>query len=237
MVPVDIYATGSSGNCARVYGSVIVDLGVPFGRLPLLDVLSATAVVVTHCHGDHLNPATLANVLRRRPDLASSVYMCAGTLEALAASRPDLARAVPGGNVLAAGGSWTLGTPSGPVKMTCFRAPHDVENVGLVMRGAAGSLVWATDVSDMGECPDGLFDALCVEGNYEDRVLGDALGSPDRGRAARARRNLRHLGRHGFEEFCRARLAEGGVCYQLHVSGEFGAWSGIAANAPGKEEE
>ena len=235
MVPVDIYESGSSGNCARVYGSVIVDIGVPFSHLPVIDMLSATAVVVTHCHSDHLNPATLANLVRRRPDIASSVYMCASTLDALASTSPDVARSVPDRNVLSPGGSWVLCTPSGPVEMTCFEAPHDVENVGLVMRGAAGSLVWATDVSDMGGCPDGLFDTLCVEGNYEDRALREALSSTDRARAARARRNLRHLGRHRFEEFCRSHLAVGGTCYQLHVSSEFGAWSRIAANAPKKE--
>ena len=66
----DILATGSSGNAVVINGEILIDCGVPYktleqsGYIPKLKL-----VLLTHSHGDHLNPATVRALHKERPAL------------------------------------------------------------------------------------------------------------------------------------------------------------------------
>ena len=68
---IDIVATGSSGNMTIIDGCIALDFGVPAKVLsPYIDKLSA--ILITHRHGDHMNPPALNALVKNRPGLLRS---------------------------------------------------------------------------------------------------------------------------------------------------------------------
>lgn len=83
MIDIKVIASGSSGNCTAVnFGKVtiLLDAGIGFDRIQrALKFKNPTAALITHEHGDHAKPSTIAELLKRGVD----VYMTKGTAEAL----------------------------------------------------------------------------------------------------------------------------------------------------------
>lgn len=73
LLPVYIFGTGSEGNSVLLKPyRLLIDLGLPFKRYKESDgnlFNKIDAIILTHIHGDHLNPATLANVLAQYPHI------------------------------------------------------------------------------------------------------------------------------------------------------------------------
>lgn len=228
MFDVEIFGTGSEGNCACIDRSVIVDCGLPKGRLSEARVRGASAMLLTHEHSDHLNPATVAWACGANRALTRQLFMNASTLDAFSKARPGdpLADRV---RVVKAGDRFEVRTRSGVWSVEAFDCPHaGIENVGFVFERPDGlRMIWATDVQTMRSAPPGPYDCACVEGNWDKARVAEAMLDPERAR--RAEQNLRHLSVQAFEDFVRDNLAPGGMAMQLHMSGEYGVRSGLSA--------
>lgn len=83
MIKIKIIASGSSGNSTVLKiknTALVVDAGIKFAAIQrALDFQNPAAVLITHEHCDHANPATVKEFLRRGVD----VCMTQGTATAL----------------------------------------------------------------------------------------------------------------------------------------------------------
>lgn len=83
MIDIKVIASGSSGNCTALNCgkvTILLDAGIGFDRIQrALNFRNPTAALITHEHGDHAKPSTIAELLKRGVD----VYMTKGTAEAL----------------------------------------------------------------------------------------------------------------------------------------------------------
>lgn len=64
----EIIATGSNGNAVLINGEILIDCGVPYKKLEPY-VKGLKLVLLTHVHGDHFKPRTVAALHRERPTL------------------------------------------------------------------------------------------------------------------------------------------------------------------------
>lgn len=222
MFDVDIIATGSSGNMAVIDGVIMVDCGIRKEQVPTGAKDGVNALLVTHRHTDHLMPSTLAWLAEERPELMRQVWMPADCFDFLANHRTKKARAIAEKAIVAAPGlPFRVHTRKGGYVVEPFACAHDVENLGYLIESPSGeTLVWATDTMHMEDAPRGPFDCICLEGNYDEAGLEEALADPER--TDRAARNLRHLSVDDYEAFVRSHLAPGGKTAMLHRSSEFG---------------
>lgn len=72
-LPIHIFGTGSEGNSIYLKPQkTLIDLGLPFKRYEEFDplfFLKIDYIILTHHHSDHLNPATLFNILKHYPNI------------------------------------------------------------------------------------------------------------------------------------------------------------------------
>ena len=224
--PVRIIGTGSSGNCSVIDGQFIIDLGVRKAQIPDELMKQVSAVLVTHRHVDHLLVPTLKWVYDVRPDLVTrQLFMVRDAYEYLAERcderAAELAAKIPAANILDEHSEFSFRTRRGKYDVTCFECVHDVQNVGFDITAPDGRrIVWATDTSSLEFAPDGLFDIVCVEGNYDEVVLKAALDDPVL--FTRSESNLRHLSVQDMETYARRHSKDGAIVVQLHMSHDFG---------------
>ena len=64
----NVIATGSTGNAVTINDEILIDCGVPFKKLePYIKPMKL--VLLTHIHGDHFKPSTVAALHKARPAL------------------------------------------------------------------------------------------------------------------------------------------------------------------------
>lgn len=72
-LPIHIFGSGSEGNSIFLHPyRTLIDLGMTFKTYQAYDpnfFLSVDHVILTHHHGDHLNPATLKKIIKTYPHL------------------------------------------------------------------------------------------------------------------------------------------------------------------------
>lgn len=72
-LPIHIFGTGSEGNSIYLKPQkTLIDVGLPFLRYTEYDpyfFLDVNYIIVTHHHGDHLNPGTLLRILEYYPHI------------------------------------------------------------------------------------------------------------------------------------------------------------------------
>lgn len=81
-LPLRIFDTGSKGN--SVYFTeqrLLIDLGLPKSDYPSDFFYDVHSIVITHHHGDHVNPSTLCYVLENHPHI--TIYMSQSCFEEL----------------------------------------------------------------------------------------------------------------------------------------------------------
>lgn len=238
MADIRIISTGSAGNCALLDECILIDLGVRKAEVPSDVMKRANALFITHEHGDHILPATLKWLYGERPDLVTrQTYMCGQVRDKLVALSGEggVAAKVPQSNVIAAGDQFSIRTVKGKYSVEVFECPHGfrsssdrtpIENVGFVFTAPSGEkTLWATDTMTMDFAPDEVYDCLCVEGNYDMRLLEAAMRDPIL--FERADRNRRHLSVQDFEKFVVGHSHDDTTVVQLHMSGDFGTLSSL----------
>lgn len=72
-LPIHVFGTGSEGNSVYLKPQhTLIDLGLPYTRYKEYDpnfFLDVDYLILTHHHGDHLNPSTLHKILKSFPNV------------------------------------------------------------------------------------------------------------------------------------------------------------------------
>lgn len=165
--------SGSSGNCYYVEADgvgLLVDAGISgiqadirlkaFGR----DIRKASALIISHDHGDHCR---YAGVFQRKYGLP--VYITSATLRAAIRNHPlgelkDVRHFKPGDSL-----------SFGPLRVHTFPTPHDGAEGSVFVASGGGKSVGV--LTDLGHVFEGLgdivsdLDAVFIESNYDPGML------------------------------------------------------------------
>lgn len=148
----EIIATGSKGNCV-IINDVMIDAGVPFGKIKehLYDI---RYLLLTHIHGDHIKPSTVKNIKSLFPKITII-------------------------------GNWEVHQSTG-VDIICnhgyevitddytfrpFECKHDVVTTGYTWEFEGLSILYATDLNNTDTCPEGKYDFIFLESNFDQKKL------------------------------------------------------------------
>lgn len=153
---VNVIATGSTGNCTILNGSLALDMGVPFKSVrPYLRPLKL--VFIGHEHGDHLNAKTVKALAKARPMLR----FCVGPflVEKLIGAGVDK-RSI---DVLEPGKRYSYGE----IALEAVKLRHNVDCYGLkIYTGAGKKCLYAVDTGDMDGITAKGFDLYLLEANH-----------------------------------------------------------------------
>lgn len=223
---INVIGTGSAGNAVVIDNALMIDAGLPVRELKE-HLATVSAVFVTHQHGDHIRPAVVNHLARHRPVLLQRrFFVNESTRTALQVSLPKQVHTLAGcPSIDGHGWRTSITTPNGTsYGIEAFRLVHDVENYGFVVtRGDGHRLIYATDTETMRYAPPGPFDAILVEGNWDEDKFTEMIRSHDLHVQQRALQNLRHMSVQKFEEFVNRNGHADTVSYQMHVSDDLGS--------------
>lgn len=184
MIDVRILATGSSGNCVLVGGTVLVDAGITFKHFEEFGISLGQVryCVITHKHGDHMNRPFVRKMLSNGIPVIMSEDSAAYLVEE---GKINVEECVDRKQIrfLHAGEIYVFETENGgmPGRMEMTAHPqkhHDIINYALVFEDGKERLLYSTDLdslepSDVGEglMHLGMFDTILLEGNYDEPYL------------------------------------------------------------------
>ena len=229
---IDIIGTGSSGNCVVIDNSIVIDCGLPIKKIGQT-VINADALFITHRHSDHLNLSILHHLYRKAPwKLTQSLYTNADVEKKIIADRsPRFEPTLNQQHIYDQHSNIQITAGGRQYAVQMFPLHHDVENEGFVFtRDDGKKLIYATDTNSIADAPSEKFDAIMLEGNFDEDKIIDYLKSDDFNERFRAMRNMRHLSVQQFENFVSTHAKSQAEIYQLHESGTFGIESTLAEN-------
>lgn len=228
MFEVEIVSTGSHGNFNVIDGVIAIDAGVR------RDVFAPLArdldhILISHEHSDHINPANVRWLYQNRPAVfRHGLHMNRSTIERVARAGKWSGEAMRGfSSVIGPESSISLPTRKGVYQVETYLLDHDVENQGFVITAPSGqTLIHATDTTTMEYAPRGPFDALLVEGNWDQdrayQAMEDAVEAGDDEALRRVMQNMRHLSVQDCRDFLVSCARVGAQAWQLHESSAFG---------------
>lgn len=160
-----IISTGSKGNAVLIGDSILIDCGVPFKSIAKHKG-ALRLVLLTHSHGDHFNPTTIARLADERPTLR---FACGewlvNALVLVGVSKQNI-------DVLAGGHQYTYRSAA----ITPFEVLHDVPNFGYKVELAdGGKVLYVTDAGNLNgtEAPD--YDLYMIEGDYDEDEIDERI--------------------------------------------------------------
>lgn len=153
----EIIASGSDGNATIINDEILIDCGVPMKALaPHKDDLKI--VLLTHAHGDHFKPSTVAALAKSRPSLRWAVcdWMVAKLLYiGVRASQIDVIQ--PG----------CAASYDGIAAIMPEKTTHDVPNCCWHIFTKSGDLFYATDTGSLDGIEAKGYDLYLVEANHK----------------------------------------------------------------------
>lgn len=165
MIRYDIIATGSDGNATVIEDKILIDCGVPFGKLkrhaPALKL-----VLLTHIHSDHFRRPTIKKLAKERPTLR---FGCARWLvDALlncGVSKSNI-------DVLDAGTGYGYGICTiFPLELV-----HNVPNLGYKIHFSNGDkMIYATDTNNLNGITAQNYDLYMIEANYAEAAIAEKI--------------------------------------------------------------
>lgn len=169
-----IISTGSKGNCVILHDDVMVDCGVPFGKIKD-DLYNVKYLLITHTHQDHLNIKTISNIAYHFPRIkiignyeVHSAYNC---------------------NIIANAG---FDITTDDYVFTPFENVHDVLCYGYTWTYKGQEIIYATDTSTLENAPEKKYDWMFLESNHDEQKL-DAVRNEMRGSYSPYLSGKRHL--------------------------------------------
>ena len=159
-IPYTVIGTGSTGNAVLLNNRILVDCGVPYRDIAPY-IRQIQLVLLTHCHGDHFNPATVRRLAAERPSLrfAGGAWLLQEMVDAGISKRNI--------EVLECGKMYNYGIDS----IIPVRLNHNVPNCGYKIHFAGGKVFYATDTNDLNGIFAKDYDLYLVEANYEDEEI------------------------------------------------------------------
>jgi phosphoribosyl 1,2-cyclic phosphodiesterase len=149
-----IISSGSKGNCAIV-NDVMIDCGIPFSKLKQ-ELYNIKYLLITHTHGDHLKPKTIASIARNFPRIqiignyeVNDVYNCNHIANANFEIETDDYTFMP------------------------FECVHDVLCYGFTWNTEGHEIIYATDTSTLENAPKKQYDYFFLESNHDEQKLND----------------------------------------------------------------
>lgn len=152
----NIIATGSAGNAVTINDEILIDCGVPFKTLePYTKPLKL--VLLTHIHGDHFKPSTVAALHKARPALRWGC--CEWMVEPLLEAGMDK-RVID----ICTPGYCLIYRDFVTVKPE--HIPHNVQNCCWHIWSGAESLFYATDCATLDAVEAKDYDLYMIEANH-----------------------------------------------------------------------
>jgi mRNA degradation ribonuclease J1/J2 len=214
----NIISTGSKGNAVVIENSILIDCGVPFKAIkPYMRDLQL--VLLTHCHGDHANKATIRKLASERPMLrwGCGEWMVPLLVECGVEKRNiDVYEFDKFFAYMLGYGVCAMISP--------FPLFHDVPNLGYKVAisrdepGKVETLLYATDTNKiLTTAPN--YDLYLVEANYEDeevqeRIDKQIIEGKDYIHEYKAMRN--HLSQKAAYDFIVANMGPNSTYFLLH---------------------
>lgn len=178
-----IISTGSKdGNCVIIHDDVMVDCGVPFGKIKN-ELYNIKYLLITHTHQDHLNKKTIRQIAENFPRITiignyevHDVYNC---------------------NIIANAG---FDIVTDDYTFTPFLCIHDVLTYGYVWTWNDQEIIYATDTSNLDNAPAKKYDWMFLESNHDEQKL-EAVRSEQRGSYSPYLSGKRHLSTQQAKNF------------------------------------
>lgn len=221
---VEVYGSGSSGNCVVINGDIMLDCGLAHKHIEK-PLNSVSAVFISHRHGDHCHLGTLKWMEKTNPALLEyRTFVNADTASHLATKAQAISR-VMNTPIIDDLFEYDIPTQLGTYHISTFPLKHDVENYGFVIEHPRfGRLLYATDTTTLKHAPHVLCDTVLLEGNWDEAQVKSMIesGGDD---SRRALHNMRHLSVDTFETSVRRFAKKDAHIGQMHVSKDVGRQS------------
>lgn len=220
-----IISTGSKGNAVLLDRRILIDCGVQLKKL-FPYICGLQLVLLTHRHGDHYNPRTVAKLAELRPGLR---WGCCGWMVShliSAGVRPEMI------DLFGTGIVYVYPGESLALSVEPFEVPHDVPNCGYKIGINGERVLYVTDAANLNGIEAPGFDLYMVEANYVDEDIQRRI---DEKRAAgqfayEARAREQHLSKAQADDFICSNIRHGGRYVYLHEHSNCGAKMGGADN-------
>lgn len=165
-----IIRTGSKGNALHVEldgTCILIDCGVPWKDAKDLCI---DVVLLTHCHGDHFNPATVSKLVFERP--LCYFFTPASMINDMRAmlGTSALSRLVP-----VADHMQEMRFLGEHLCIESFPLDHDVPNVGYMLADEKESMLYVTDTASMRGLMYANLDYYFLEANYDEEEIEEAI--------------------------------------------------------------
>lgn len=198
-----IISTGSKGNCVIIHNDVMVDCGVPFGKIKD-DLYDIKYLLITHIHQDHLNKKTIQQIAENFPRI-----MIIGNYEVHNSYNC---------NVIANAG-FTIETDD--YSFYPFENSHDVLCYGYTWTFEGQEIIYATDTSTLKNAPEKKYDFLFLESNHDEAKL-EAVRNENKGSYNPYLSGKRHLSTQQAKAFFyQNRRNQQSQFIELHQSARF----------------
>ena len=203
-IPYTVIGTGSTGNAVLLNNRILVDCGVPYRDITPY-TRQIQLVLLTHCHGDHFNPATVRRLAAERPSLrfAGGAWLLQEMVDAGISKRNI--------DVLECGKMYNYGIAS----IIPVRLNHNVPNCGYKIHFARGKVFYATDTNDLNGIFAKDYDLYLVEANYEDEEIRRRIKQKETDGEFAYEKNVLH--NHLSKEKCDAWIYANAGCTSEYV--------------------
>ena len=198
-----IIATGSTGNAVRIE-NMMFDCGIPYKDMKD-ELYKVDSLFITHCHSDHVKPATLKAIQKEFPRI--TVYANANV-----AYQFDV--------------DVVVGTAKIKLKknrvIIPFDGVHDVPVTGYIIQMKRMNILYMTDTARVDIPEDIPLDYVFLESNYDENKLRTMAKEYKRRGYNPLESSLRHLSTQKCKEFYYVhRRDKDSKLIELHMSHRF----------------
>jgi L-ascorbate metabolism protein UlaG (beta-lactamase superfamily) len=198
-----VISTGSKGNCVIIHDDVMVDCGVPFGKIKN-DLYDVKYLLITHTHQDHLNIKTIRKIAENFPRIK-----IIGNYEV---------NEIYNVNIIANAG-FEIATDD--YVFYPFPCIHDVLCYGYTWTWNDQEIIYATDTSTLEYAPARKYDYMFLESNHDEQKL-DAVRNENHGSYNPYLSGKRHLSTQQAKSFFYLnRRNQDAQFIELHQSARF----------------
>lgn len=205
MKKYEVIASGSDGNCEIYFGSIAIDMGIPFSVIKPY-ILKLQLVCLSHQHKDHFNIDTIQRLSKERPTLR---FGCGEWMVPLLDGVRNIDVYEPG--------KWY---DYGPFRVAIGKSYHDVPNAFFRLEKNGYKVFRATDTATLAGIEAKNYSLYALEHNYDaDTIFGVIEEKESRGVFAYERGVIQsHLSEQAARQFIFNNAGENYEVLRLHES-------------------